>query len=265
MDVKDVIGLWEVVSAQVFDMASMGMVWKTREEAMASDMDEDFKRLYTNLFDFKEGGVLSMMMKGPAAADVPKEELDEAVAAGEAFVEDGFVYILQNYEWKEEGEDILIDSKERGEVLGEAINPWKPVVREGNTLIVLEHYQLCKVGETPDTVRKKEEKTVTPEMLAAVGTYKGLYLQMVGSETRQEEEFRLELKADGTGSQQRNGLDIRIPDWSLEGGQIKLTEKFLGTIEYTGTLEGTKLSLFNGDPANSMTMEYVYEKEENGV
>ena len=98
-------------------------------------------------------------------------------------------------------------------------------------------------------------------MLAAVGVYKGLYTKMVGSDTKQEEKFTLTLNDDGTGRQQRNNLDIKIPDWTVEDGKVKLTEKFLGKIDYTGTLDGTKLSLFNGDPENSFTMEYVYEKQ----
>ena len=255
----NVIGLWEVVSAQTFDAASMEMVWKTREEAAALT-DDMSKMLFSTMFDFKEDGTLAMMIKGPEASSVPKEELDKAVDAGEAFVEDGYVFIINKKAWKEEDGTVLVDSEEKGEVFGEAINPWKPVVEEGNTLIVLENYQIVKVGEIPSTVRKKEEKVLTPEMLEAVGTYKGLYTKMVGSDEKKEEEFTLELKSDGTGRHKRNDLDIKIPDWSVENGEVKLTEKFLGTIDYTGKLDGKNLSLFNGDPANAMTFEYVYEK-----
>jgi len=257
----DVIGLWEVVSAQIFDTKDMEMVWKTKEEAMSSDIDENFRNLYTSLFEFKEDGTLSMMMKGPAVDAVPKDELDKAVEAGEVFVEDGFIFIPQQYEWKIEGEDILVNSKESGEIFGEAINPWKTAICEGNTMIILDHYQICKVGAQPDSLRRKEEKVLTPEMLAAVGTYKGLYTKLVGSDERKEEEFLLELKDDGTGRQQRNNLDIKIPDWKVEDGKVTLTEKFIGTIDYTGTLEGTTLTLYNGDPANPMTAVYVYEKQ----
>ena len=98
-------------------------------------------------------------------------------------------------------------------------------------------------------------------MIAAVGIYKGLYTKLVGDEKQNEETFQLELKDDGTGRQQRDNLDIKIPDWNVENGKVTLTEKFLGKIDYTGTLEGAKLSLFNGDPTNPFTMEYVYEKQ----
>jgi len=258
----DVIGLWEVVSGQIFDTKNMEMVWVPKEVALASEeIDDDFKKIYTALFEFKENGSLCMMMKGPAADSVPKDELDAAVEAGEVFVEDGFVFIPQTFEWKADGENILINTKEEGEVFGEKIDPWKAAVIEGNTMIVLESYQICKIGETPSSVRKKEVKTLSDEEKAAVGVYKGLYTKMVCDENKNEEEFTLELKEDGTGLSHRNNLDIKVPEWSVEGGKVKLTEKFLGKIDYTGTLEGGKLSLFNGDPSAPMTYEYVYEKQ----
>ncbi len=76
-----------------------------------------------------------------------------------------------------------------------------------------------------------------------------------------KEPFRLELKPDGTGKSFRNDLEIKVPDWSVEDGKVKLTEKFLGTIDYTGTLEGNRLSLFNDDPEKPITCQYVFEKE----
>ena len=76
----DVIGLWEVVSGQIFDTKNMEMVWVPKEVALASEeIDDDFKKIYTALFEFKENGSLCMMMKGPAADSVPKDELDAAV------------------------------------------------------------------------------------------------------------------------------------------------------------------------------------------
>ena len=258
----DVIGLWEVVSGQIFDTKNMEMVWVPRDVALASEeIDEDFKRIYTTLFEFKEDGTLVVMMKGPAADSVPKDELDAAIEAGEAFVEDGVIFIPRQFGWKAEGDGILVDTKTEGEVFGEKIDPWQAAVIEGNTMVVMESYQICKIGETPDSVRKKEIKTLSDEEKAAVGVYKGLYTKMVCDEKKNEEEFTLELKEDGTGLQHRNDLDIKIPVWSVEGGKVNLTEKFLGKIDYTGTLEGNKLSLFNGDPAAPMTYEYVYEKQ----
>ena len=83
---------------------------------------------------------------------------------------------------------------------------------------------------------------------------------MVCDETKNEEEFSLELKDDGTGISKRNGLEIKVPDWSVENGEVKLTEKYLGKIDYVGKLDGKNLNLFNDDPSKPMTYEYVYEK-----
>ena len=83
---------------------------------------------------------------------------------------------------------------------------------------------------------------------------------MVCSDEKEEKEFSLELKEDGKGISKRDDLEIKIPEWSIVNGEVKLTEKFLGKIDYTGKLDGKKLSLFNGDPAAPMTYEYVYEK-----
>ena len=70
----------------------------------------------------------------------------------------------------------------------------------------------------------------------------------------------MELQANGTGKSYRNDLEITVPTWSCENGEFKLTEKFLGTIDYTGKLEGNQLTLFNGDPSNPLTCMYVFEK-----
>ena len=180
---------------------------------------------------------------------------------------DGDYFMSHSYGLKEEDGKFLIDSGETGTVFDEPINPWKVIEEEGNTLIVLDQYQIVSVGETPSVVRqapKKEDKVITPEMQAAAGTYIGKYTKFVGDpETAKEEgePFKLVLEADGTGTSYRNDLEIRIPEWSVEGENFKMTEKFLGTIDYTGKLSGNSLVTYNGDPENALTCSYVYEKE----
>ena len=257
----NVTGLWEVISAQTMDPKTFEMSWKPKADVDLASADDFIAMAYNTLFDFKEDGTLGMMMQGPPVEAVPKDELDKAVEAGEAFVEDGKVYVVQKKAWKEEDGIILINTGETGEVLGEAINPWKEAVEEGNTLIVMEMYQICRIGETPASVKKKEVKTLTDEMKAAVGTYKGLYTKFVGDDTKKEEPFSLEFKEDGTGLSKRNNLEIKVPDWNVEGGKVTMTEKFLGTIDYTGTLDGKSLVLYNDDPEKPLTCMYVYEKE----
>ncbi len=95
----------------------------------------------------------------------------------------------------------------------------------------------------------------------AAGTYPGVKSKFVGDENWvTDEEFSLELKADGTAISMRDGMEYNAT-WSLEGENFKMTETFLGmSIEYTGTLKDGELIIFNGDPSSDLTYEYVYKK-----
>ena len=96
---------------------------------------------------------------------------------------------------------------------------------------------------------------------AYAGTYEGKYTKYVGDETKDEEEkFSLVLKDDGTGTSSR-GADYKVT-WTLEGEKFTMQETFMGmTIDYTGTLKDGNLDIFNGDPTNALTCEYVYAKQ----
>lgn len=96
---------------------------------------------------------------------------------------------------------------------------------------------------------------------AAAGTYEGVHLKPVGDTEWVEEEFSLELKADGTGTHSRDGESFSVT-WTLEGETFTMQETFLGlSIDYTGTLKGDDLDIFNGDPEDIWTYEYVYKKK----
>ena len=106
---------------------------------------------------------------------------------------------------------------------------------------------------------EKEEKV---DMSKYAGTYVGQYTKFVGDETKTEdEEFSVVLEEDGTGKSTRDGNTYNMT-WSIKGSKFEMTEKFMGiTIDYTGTLKDGKIDVFNGDPDNDFTVEYVYEKE----
>lgn len=88
----------------------------------------------------------------------------------------------------------------------------------------------------------------------------GEYTKMVGSETkRTDEEFSLELYQDGTGVHHRDGFDLSVT-WSQEGDTFTMTES-LGGLVYTGSMNDGELHLFNGDPEDIWTFEYVYSKQ----
>ena len=98
---------------------------------------------------------------------------------------------------------------------------------------------------------------------AYAGTYKGEYTKFVGDKDSAKNDkavFSLELNADGTGTNKRDGEEYKVT-WSVEGENFKMSETFMGmSIDYTGTLKNGKLDIFNGDPKNDLTCEYVYSK-----
>lgn len=262
MEVK---GLWTLVSVKGFNAQTLEQEWMTNEDLKALPDDNFLKSMADAVFDFGDD-----FMKICNAVNIPEgtpqEEIDGFIASGHGAMVDGKLMMVQKKDLKVEDGQVLIDSGERGTLFDEPINPWKAIEEEGNTLIVLGQYQIVRVGETPSEVKKaakKEAKEASAETQAAAGTYIGQYTKFVGDpETSSEKkEFKLVLNADGTGMSYRDGLEIKIPEWSVEGGAFKMTEKFLGTIDYTGTLSGTSLVTFNGDPENAFTCSYVYEKE----
>lgn len=106
---------------------------------------------------------------------------------------------------------------------------------------------------------KKEDKK--QDLSAYAGTYEGQYTKLVGDTKQVEEEFTLELNADGTGVHNRDEYSFNVT-WELDGENFKMTETFIGDpIIYTGTLKNGNLDIFNGDPENIWTYEYVYVKK----
>lgn len=100
------------------------------------------------------------------------------------------------------------------------------------------------------------------DLSAYAGTYEGDYTKLVG-DTKQttDEEFSLVLNADGTGKHNRDGESYDV-EWSIDGEKFKMSDKFGPlTVDYTGTLKDGKLDIFNGDPEDIWTYEYVYTKK----
>ncbi len=99
------------------------------------------------------------------------------------------------------------------------------------------------------------------DLSAYAGTYKLEYYKYVGDseEDKQTEDWTIELGTDGTGKSNRDGASYDV-EWSLDGENVKVVEKFIGTIEYNGTLKDGKLDIFNGEKTNALTMEAVFNK-----
>ncbi len=262
----NIVGKWNLVSVKAMDFTTFEDKWTPNDELKDLPEDNPFRKMMNTEFEFFEDGTFAMKSVVPNITEIPMEELKAAIESGQAVQEGGVVKLVTKSEWKEEDGKLIINTKEEGEILGEKINPWKAAEADGNTFIINTYYQIVHAGETPSVVRKTVpvEKEVSEETANAAGTYKGIYTKFVGdpdTAKNDKDEFKLILEKDGTGKSIRDGLEIKVPDWSVEGGKFKLTEKFLGTIDYTGTLDGKSLVLYNDDPEKPVTCMYVYEKE----
>ena len=95
------------------------------------------------------------------------------------------------------------------------------------------------------------------------GAYTGEYYKFVGDPDDAkvtDEPFSILLEDGGKGLFKRDGEEYRIT-WKLEGQDFSMTETFMGIKnEYTGTLADGRLDIFNGDPENIWTCEYVLNK-----
>ena len=109
-----------------------------------------------------------------------------------------------------------------------------------------------------------ESDSATHETGTDASVWIGQYTKFVGdddSAKNEDDEFTLKLYNDGTGEHHRDDLDIDCT-WTQEGSDFTMQESFMGmTIDYTGTLNGDDLVLYNGDPDDDLTCEYVYVRK----
>lgn len=94
------------------------------------------------------------------------------------------------------------------------------------------------------------------------GTYKLEYSKYVGDPdtAKNTEEWTIVLNNDGTGKSNRDDASYDV-EWSIDNENVKVVEKFIGTIEYNGTLKDGKLDIFNGDKTSAITLEAIFNKQ----
>lgn len=119
---KDLIGKWKMNEIMMFDEKTSDMIWVKIEDALKNpDLDEDYKRTANAIIEFTADGKMEMLF--PIPDDLPKEELDEALASGEVSMKDGMI-LAETFDWKIENGKPYYDSQAKGEVLGEKVSPW---------------------------------------------------------------------------------------------------------------------------------------------
>ena len=119
---KDLIGKWKIDEILMFDEQASDMAWvKVADALKKPDLDEDYKRMVNAIIEFTTNNKMEMLF--PIPDDLPKEELDEALASGEVSMKDDMI-LAESFDWKIENGKPYYDSKAEGEVLGEKVNPW---------------------------------------------------------------------------------------------------------------------------------------------
>ena len=105
--------------------------------------------------------------------------------------------------------------------------------------------------------------TPVPTVNPAVGEWTGEYRKFVGDPDdakNTEDPFTLVLTEDGKGFFKRDDNEFEV-SWTLEGEAFTMQETYLMfTNDYTGILKDDALNLFNGDPEDIWTCEYVFHR-----
>lgn len=115
-----IIGNWKVAKVAVFD-ESFDLTLKAEAEIEATPENEEYKKMFCAVIEFTADGKAYTKLK------VPEEALEEARAQGMPVDGDGYAVVEQKA-WKEENGVFLYDTGNTGEAMGEAIDPFEPLV-----------------------------------------------------------------------------------------------------------------------------------------
>ena len=138
----NVVGLWKIKKAVQFDAAAMKMVEKDVDAIIAdSSIPDDEKKMLYAKFLFTEDGWIKTLF--PIPEDMPKEELDEMLESGEMELYGDSFLVIEKKGWKEEDGKLKFDTGTKGEVMGEAVDPWAEI-KETEYGIMLMVYGLEK-------------------------------------------------------------------------------------------------------------------------
>lgn len=136
-------GLWKIKAAQQWDEKTMGLVEKNVEDILADQSlsDDDKKMLYSQ-FLFTDDGWIKTMLPIPEGMD--KAEIDELIASGEFELYGDDMLVFEKKPWKEEDGKIKFDTGTKGEVFGEAVDPWTEIPQADDGSIKYVTYTLVK-------------------------------------------------------------------------------------------------------------------------
>ncbi len=138
---KELKGKWIIEEMKAFDEKTETMVWKTVKDLKATESDPDILQMLSTVLHFKDDGMIDMLI--PVPEGVSKEEIDEAVAAGEIEMVDGLM-LMEQMPWKVEDGKAYYDSGEEGEFVGEAISPWHEILETANGIELMAYRLIPK-------------------------------------------------------------------------------------------------------------------------
>ena len=121
---KEIVGDYEVLMTMCFNGKSLELM--SKEDLKEQNLNEEMMQMCLQAFDlryeFKDNHELKIWMKIPA--NVPKEQIDEAIASGElGEVIDGF-FCRESKEWKAVDGKYYYNTGETREVFGEQRSSW---------------------------------------------------------------------------------------------------------------------------------------------
>ena len=135
-------GIW--VIKEMICFGDEGAYWRTAQDYLNDEtMDDSLKQPLFCKYLFDTDGMFKVL--APIPPNVPKEEIEKAVAAGEVQLYDEKNMIVEQQAWKEENGKFYHDTGIQGEVLGEKVSPWMEI-HETEDGIELMHYRLVKEG-----------------------------------------------------------------------------------------------------------------------
>lgn len=111
----DIIGKWKI---KAFNIPTEDGVKTFTPETLPDDEDfEDYKQMSTQLLEFAPDGTLYTLM--PITEDMIESVKEEGME-----VRDGNIAVMDTTRWKENDGKFFLDSKIKGEFLGETVDPF---------------------------------------------------------------------------------------------------------------------------------------------
>ncbi len=116
--------------------------WVSAEAMLADEeVDPSDKKLLSSSAVFDDDGFIKLMM--PLPEEIPQEELKELLDSGEIEMYGDDMIVYEKHPYKLVDGKLMFDTGTKGEVLGEAIDPWAQI-KEADGMLEFMSYHLAK-------------------------------------------------------------------------------------------------------------------------